>query len=110
MLTEIPIQNPDLNYQTIETDIGDRSYRLTLQQCASDGSTRAGWFMDIRTQDLEPVALNRRLKLGDVLQDLREQPLVPDVRLLLVDTSGTGEEPGPGEIGRRVRLMIDTEV
>jgi len=107
---EIQIADPKKDYQILEVDMGGASYRLTLHQTAGPHTVRSGYYLDLRTVSGVDVALNRRVKLGDLLQDLRGLPNVPNVRLLVVDTSGQNAEPVRLDLGDRVRLVVDDEV
>ena len=105
-MQEIQISDPKKDYTTMTVTLGGSDYVLTLQQTAGPDTTRAGYYLDIRTPAGEAVALNRRVRLGDVLQDLHAATGI-SARLMAVDTSRNHREPERRDIGDRVRLVVD---
>lgn len=69
----------------------------------------ACWFMDLSDATGAPLASGVGLRLGAPLtMRLRTRPGMPQGVFGLVDTTGSGVDPGLDELGQRVRLVYLT--
>ncbi len=70
------------------------------------------WYLDIATEDGEPIASGRKIVIGASLfqRGVRDSDdRLPLGRLWAKDTSGAGVRPGRNDLGTRVKLYYDEQ-
>lgn len=100
MPTIIPFvpNDPD---QRLEIVLDQESYVLRARWNTSD----AAWYLDAWERDGKtPIAFGVKLVLGVMLGRTYQHPLFL-AGMFLIDDSGTGAEPGLGDLGGRVILV-----
>lgn len=100
MLT-IPLRT-DLAHYEFQIELEGESFVFELRWNERDGA----WALSISDADGNPLLSGRRVVLGTPLLFRKRavSPTLPPGELIAEDTSGTGIEPGIGDLGGRVQL------
>lgn len=89
----------------VETvSIGDTTYRLAFSWNEREGF----WYMDISTDDDDPILLGLKLVANWELMRRFADERLPDGQILVLDQSGRDEDPGRNDLGDRVILVFAT--
>lgn len=84
---------------TISLDGGVYRFRFTWNSRAQ------AWVMDVLTEAEEPIVSGVRVVVNFPILDQFEDSRLPPGKLIVVDTGGTGEEPGRNDLGARVQIV-----
>jgi len=100
MPQQLPLRPSIPNYR-VGTKLGDTSYVLDVRW---NGRAEA-WYMDVRTEDAEPIRVGIKLVLGAALGRRCVDPRFPPGVLMASDTSGAGQEATLDDLGERVQVF-----
>lgn len=99
-LYTLPV-TPDTDVWTQTTDLGGQQFRMRF----SWSTREQAWYLDLMTAAGEPLLAGLKLcERVNVLRRFKSANLPPGP-LVLIDTSGAGEEPTFDGLGTRWRLF-----
>lgn len=101
MSVSIPFLKSDTNY-TLICPIDDQTYKFDVHWNSRD---KAFYFNMYQDNDF-PVAINVKVVLGVTLARRSQHPFFNNRRMMAVDSSGSGLDPGYDDLNGRVVVVI----
>ncbi len=97
----------------VEPSVPDQQFTTTLTGIVYDIRVRwntrdESWYMDVRDKAGVAIQLGIRLVLGSTLGLASGNPLRPEGRFILIDTSGENREATLDDLGTRVVLQFES--
>jgi hypothetical protein len=92
--------NTELRYYEMQVDLEGATYLLTFRFSDREGV----WYVDVADADGVAIRSGVKVVLGAALLRPVTDPRRPPGDFAAIDSSGTGQEAGPGELGERVVL------
>ena len=101
MASSLPFLVSETNY-TLFCPIDDEQYRFDVRWNSRD----EGWYLDMYASDGTAVALNVKVVLGVNLGRRSLHRFFDNHKIMVIDSSGEGIDPGFDDLNSRVLVVI----
>lgn len=103
----IPFLTSDNNYE-LTLPIDDTTIKVDVHWNSQDDDNVGAWYIDIRTQDDEAIAIGIKIVLGVNLARASTHPFLQKYLLTVIDTTALGRDAGYDDLGARIAVLIYT--